>query len=181
MRRAPILDDDRPLIESCLEPGVQLPADEPMTCTEWDKFHRVDIGLQRAVAGVPMARELFDICQEMDNMFGSGEGQLLLRIAKEAAGSVIKRGALPGITRKVVALAREPGQLLDNFRSYVAGLHLRELWRQEGHATYSKKELTALGNRLSSPAFVAFTILSHSMFKGIVAPFALVFYNCLCV
>ena len=76
--------------------------------------------------------------------------------AKEAAGSKIRGGALPGITRKVVALslAQEPGQLLKNFRN--------------------QEQMVALGVRFSSPVFVAFTILMHHMFKGIVAPFALV-------
>ena len=47
--------------------------------TEWDKFHREDIALTRAIATCPLAEELYAVCALMDTLFGLGDGRLLLR------------------------------------------------------------------------------------------------------
>ena len=97
-------------------------------CTEWDKFHREDIALTRAISESTMASEMYEVCTMMDHMFGLGDGRILLRNAASATGVHLRSGRLPGATRKAVALCAEPGHLLDNFRAYAAGLHLREGW-----------------------------------------------------
>ena len=38
-------------------------------CTEWDKFHREDIALSRAIAGSPMAEEVFAVSHALDTLF----------------------------------------------------------------------------------------------------------------
>ena len=38
-----------------------------------------------------------------------------------------------GMTRKAVQLCSEPGHLIQNFKCYAAGMHLREAWRAAGH------------------------------------------------
>ena len=58
-----------------------------IVCTEWDKFHRIDIALRKAVDNSPLATEVFELCGKMDAMFGGGEGQLLLRSAAEYSGA----------------------------------------------------------------------------------------------
>jgi hypothetical protein len=100
------------------------------TVTEWDKFHRQDIALTRAIAVSPLAEEVYAICSMMDHMFGLGDGRLLLRAAAAAAETDIRSGRMPGMTRKAVQLCSEPGHLLHNFKAYAAGLHLRGVARR---------------------------------------------------
>ena len=194
-----VMSDERPLhFHASLVPpspdkldgGVELDDDNSadiIVCTEWDKFHRVDIALRIAVKASSLAKDVFELCTKLDSMFGGGEGQQLLRSAAEASGvlfyfilfvylsvvvqflfyfvcafrlcspavcaftgSNIRRGAMPGMTRKVVGLAQEPGQLLDNFKAYASALHAREFWRQEGSGTYTKESMCACQNVMHS-------------------------------
>lgn len=101
---------------------------------EWDKWHREDIALMRAIKQSPLAEEMYSVCSTMDAMFHMGDGKLFLRAASAAVGTPTKGGRLPPITRKAVGLASEPGSLLKNFPVYVAGLHAREQWRKDGVA-----------------------------------------------
>ena len=55
--------------------------------TEWDKFHREDLALSRAVGACALAEELFAVCAMMDHWFHLGEGKLILRSAGIATGT----------------------------------------------------------------------------------------------
>ena len=137
--------------------------------TEWDKFHREDIALTRAIAACPLAEELYAICALMDNLFGLGQGRLLLKAGAEATGARFRSGRLPGMTRKAVQLCTEPGHLLDNFKAYAVGLHIREAWRQAGHDQNTSKLIDA-GRRLSSVQLVCFALAFRDIMSGVVAP-----------
>ena len=137
--------------------------------TEWDKFHREDIALTRAIAACPLAEELYTICALMDNLFGLGNGRLLLRAGAEATGARFRSGRLPGMTRKAVQLCSEPGHLLDNFKAYAVGLHVREAWRAEGHDQKASKLIDA-GRRLTSVQLVCFAMAFRDIMSLGVAP-----------
>ena len=142
--------------------------------TEWDKFHRVDISLTRCVEQVPLAKELFEVCKVMDKWFNLGEGRVVLKSAAEFSGIKLRSGVLPGLSRKVVALAREPGHLLDNFPAYALGIHGRTQHVRLGYHGPNIGELVDGGRRLSSLDLVAFTCVFKDVMSKVVAPWALV-------
>jgi hypothetical protein len=142
--------------------------------TEWDKFHREDLALSRAIRGSPMAQEVFAVCALCDQLFGLGDGALLLRAAGHATQTPLRSGALPGLTRKAAGLSREPGHLLDNFTAYAAGLHLRREWTREGHNTHSLTSLVDVGRRLTALNFVAFVLLFRDIMERVVSPWTAV-------
>ena len=141
-------------------------------CTEWDKFHREDIALTRALVKCAMAEELYAVCAMMDHMFSLGDGKLLMRAASTALGSDFKSASLPGLTRKAVTLEAEPGNFLTNLKTYIAALHIRREWRREGHQTYNQDAIIDAGRRVSSVALVAFALLFRSVVKHIIAPWS---------
>lgn len=69
--------------------------------TEWDKFHREDLALTRAIARSGRAQEVYEVCALMDMLFGLGDGRLLLRNAAAAVDITPLTARLPGLTRKV--------------------------------------------------------------------------------
>ena len=140
--------------------------------TEWDKFHREDIALARALVKCPMAEELYAVCAMMDHMFSLGDGKLLMRAASTALGSDHRNAGLPGMTRKAVTLQAEPGNFLANLKTYIAALHIRREWRREGHNTYTQEAIIDAGRRVSSVALVAFALLFRSVVKHIIAPWS---------
>ena len=139
------------------------------SATVWDKFHLQDIALTRAIARNSLAEELFVVSGLMDHMFGLGDGKLLLRTAAEMAGTSIRSGRLPGMTRKAVQLCAEPGHLLWNFKAYASGLHLREAWRAAGHDDKVSRLVDA-GRRLQSVQFVSFALIFKDIMSRVVAP-----------
>ena len=141
--------------------------------TEWDKFHRQDIVLVRAISSSAPATELYTVCKMMDHMFGLGDGRLLVQNAAQAVDTKLQRGCLPGMTRKAVGLCAEPGHLLTNFKAYAAALHVREAWRKEDHTTYTQSVLIDAGRRLTSLPFVAFVLLFRDIMKKIMSPWSL--------
>ena len=100
--------------------GGPVSLDDNTICTEWDKFHRLDIALVRAIAATPMAEELYQLAATMDHMFHKGDGRLLLRAVAHRTGTTVKSGAMPGMTRQAVALTREPSNLVHKFRALTA-------------------------------------------------------------
>ena len=146
--------------------------DKLHAATEWDKWHREDLVLTRAVKAVPMAVELFEVCGLMDQRFNLGEGRLLLKKAAKVAGTRLRSGALPGLTRKVVGLVREPGHLLQNFPAYALGVHGRRAHTRAGHNGPTQGQLVEGGRRLTSLDFVAFAALFKDL-MGFVAPWTL--------
>ena len=174
-RVKPVLTDDV-VLRQLAAPIIPVRVDdwihEPhvlLSVTEWDKFHRQDIALTRAISKCPLAEEMYAMCSLVDHMFGLGDGRLLMRAAAEATGSVVRSGRLPGMTRKAVQLCSEPGHLIQNFKCYAAGMHLREAWRAAGH-DMSKAKLVDAGRRLTSPQLVAFTLIFRDIMAGIESP-----------
>ncbi len=171
-----VTDDDLlvALVDPQRRPGAQGSdwVHDPCTLssvTEWDKFHRLDIALTRAIHSCPLAEEMYSVCALMDHLFGLGDGRLLLRTAAEAARAEIQSGRLPGMTRKAGQLCGEPGHLLGNFKAYVSGLHLREAWRASGHEQKAAK-LVEAGRRLTSVQLVNFTAAFRDVMSRAVAP-----------
>ena len=109
----------------------------------------------------------------MDHMFHKGDGRLLLRAVAQRTGTTMKSGAMPGMTRQAAALTREPGNLVHNFRAYVAGMHMWEFWRREnGTKTYSQETLVDTGRRLTDVPFVCFLLCFRDIMGGVVSPWA---------
>ncbi len=142
------------------------------TVAEWDKFHRQDIAMTRAITQCPLADEMYHVCGLMDHMFGMGDGRQLIQTAAIATDVHLRSGRLPGMTRKAVQLCSEPGHLLHNFKAYAAGIHLKEAWRKDGHSDCPTK-LVAAGQRLTALSTVSFTLLFRDILSGTVAPWAL--------
>ena len=119
------------------------------------------------------------MCSQMDHWFHFSEGNLLLRGAAAATGTSVFSGRLPGISRKVVALAEEPGHLLQNFPAYATALQGRVAYqRLPNHAGPPLTMLHAGGRRLTSADLIAFTMLFLDSVKVIVAPWALLVQSC---
>ena len=95
------------------------------TVAEWDKFHRQDIAMTRAITQCPLADEMYKLCGLMDHMFGLGDGRQLIQTSANATSVHLRSGRLPGMTRKAVQLCSEPGHLFDNFKAYAAGIHVK--------------------------------------------------------
>ena len=144
------------------------------TATEWDKYHREDIALRRAIDKSALAQDMFDLCIRMDHLFGLGDGRFLLRSSADAVRNRTKSTHMPGGTRKAVGLTAEPGHLLHNFRAYAAGLHLREAWRKDGHRFQQTKEaLRADWLQLTRLRLVVFTLVFRDILRALVAPWSL--------
>ena len=134
----------------------------------------MDISLTRCVEQCPLAKELFDVCKVMDKWFNLGEGRAIIKSAAAFSGTKLRSGVLPGLSRKVVALAREPGHLLDNFPAYALGIHGRTQHVRLGYHGPNIGELVDGGRRLSSLDLVAFTCVFKDVMSKVVAPWALV-------
>ena len=170
-------DEGQLLVDLALPIGVRMrrrSADEQRLhlCTEWDKFHREDIALSRAIKKCALAGEVYEVCAAMDAMFHHGDGKLLLQTAARAVGEPHRSGWMPGMTRKAVGLASEPGNLLANFAAYVAGLHARMEWKREGHGQHNVGTMIEIGRRLTTLDFVAFTLLFRDIMRRAVAPWS---------
>ena len=144
-------------------------------CTEWDKFHREDIALSRAIKKSPLAEEVYEVSAAISHMFHHGDGRLILESAGHAVGHHRRSSGMPGATRKAVGLGGEPGNLLANFPAYAAGMHGRMEWRHQGHGQqYAARVLVDTGRRLTSVDFVAFTLLFRDIFRVCISPWSLV-------
>lgn len=112
-----------------------------MACTDWDKFHREDAMLGKAVAESGYAQEVFDMAFLLDSLFGHGEGKILFQSVASEIKEVPKDTRGPGGTRKVAGLSAAPGNLVDNYRTHVAALHARMQWARDGHSAQSLAKL----------------------------------------
>ena len=142
-------------------------------CTEWDKFHREDIALHRAIRRSAQAEEMYAVTAAMDHMFHMGDGRLLLKSAANAVGIQSRSGWMPSLTRKAVGLASEPGNLLANFAAYAAGLHALREWTRGGHGSHTLGELVDMGRRLVSVDFATFALTFRDMMRFAVSPWSL--------
>lgn len=142
--------------------------------SEWDKFHREDLALTRAIHACALAEELFAICTMLDHWFHLAEGRLLLRAAAGATNSKVYHGGLPGLSRKAVALSEEPGHLLDNLPAYVAAMHAKLAYKRAGHSQKTTVgSIVSGGRRLASLDFVVFTTVFRDIMRKLVAPWSL--------
>jgi len=147
--------DDLALLDLALPPKKRLrrkqaDATKLHLCTEWDKFHREDIALARAISKSACASEVYQVCAAVDHMFHYGDGRLLLQTAAEVVDTRVRSGSLPTLTRRAAALASEPGNLLNIFSAYVAGLHGKAVWVSLGHRGHTLETVVELGRRLTS-------------------------------
>ena len=140
--------------------------------TEWDKFHREDLALRRAIEETPLAVDLFDTCARMDGLFGFGDGRLLLRAVAQGVGVQARDTRMPGMTRKAVQLSEEPANFLHNFKPYAYGLHVREEWRKEGHAGVTHDKLIEHSTALFRFDVICFALLLRDIMSKVVAPWA---------
>ena len=141
---------------------------------EWDKYHREEIRVKRAIKKNSMAEELLVVLAMADHLFHLGDGRLLLRSAADAVSVRTTRGALPGGARSAAILAREPGDLIRNFRAYAAGVHLRRSWRINAKAaSWSETRLVDAGRRLTSVDLIAFALLFRDIMCYVQRPWSL--------
>ena len=139
--------------------------------TEWDKLHREDKRLLRAIAACPLAEELFSVAKLMDHMFGYGDGRQVLRAAADMTNTRIYKGAMPGYTRKGISLTKEPGHLLDNLPAYSVGLRGKAaLMRESQSGSHALGVLHEAGRRVTSVDLVAFTALFRDLVEHTLAP-----------
>ena len=63
-----------------------------LLCVMWGRFHRLDIGMTRAIKACAASKELFDMSAATSALFGIGEGQVLWRglseLLEQQAGQV---------------------------------------------------------------------------------------------
>ena len=151
-----------------LHPGVRL------MCVDWDLFHRSDIAGLRAVKKVQMAKEIHDISQVIDSLFGVGSGRVILRGVAEVCDLPHRQVPHTSGVRKVVHFSRVTAGLIDNFTALHAGLQARLALTQGGDKIGSQTvgRLVAVGRRLTVVDFVAFLLLYHDVQSARMAPFA---------
>ena len=83
------------------------------------------------------------------------------------------RSAVGG-TRKIGHVATVPGNLLQNYRGIILGLHGRLAWRKAKRGTSSLETLTEVGRRLQDVSFVFFLLLFSDVLGKIVRPHVLI-------
>jgi len=85
--------DDIPLMELTDQRGrgdsdAWLRDETRLHCaTEWDKFHREDLAISRAIESCQLAGELYTVCSMVDHWFNLAEGRLLLQASAEQIGA----------------------------------------------------------------------------------------------
>ena len=84
----------------------------PVLCSVWGKFHRLDIGVQRAIRSCKPSKEDFDMCTALSTLFGIGEGVNVWRgvaeFLDESPGQVANRVAVAMQRIAKFLLGREP-------------------------------------------------------------------------
>lgn len=88
----------------------------PTVCVHWDPFHRLDVGMWRAIKAVALATLVFDVARQCDHLFGESEGILLFRGAADLLGLDRKNIKAPGGTRKIAPLP-DSRRLLSGLRN----------------------------------------------------------------
>ena len=169
------VDDDAPL--AALDDRMKVRLQDPgrlWYSTEWDKLHREDKRITRAIAACPAASNLFEVGRLMDTFFGFGDGRLLLRTAASMVDTAIRSGALPGITRKGVTLTREPGHLLDNLPAYAVAMPGKAALKREHRGQHNLELLIEVGRRLTAVDTIAFATLFKDVLEKAVAPWTAV-------
>lgn len=146
----------------------------PIRCVQWDNFHRVDIAAMRAVKSSPAAKEVFEVASTLVTLFGVGEGRALLRgVAAAIAERPSEVQVSEHSTRKIGHLSGVPGNVLNNFKSYVVSLRGRLAWTQSGHSAQKAGSLVEINRRLCNVAFVVFASAFNDVLVGSVRPYAL--------
>ena len=149
----------------------QRTAEIPQCCV-WDPFHRADNAGWRAIRAVPLATLVFDISKQLDSLFAQSEGVLLFRGVAKYLDETPHAIRAPGGTRKIAYLSGTPSSIVENYRIILAALHGRVAWVKAGHRNQSITSLEELGQTLSDPKFVSFTLLLSDILTMVVRPFA---------
>ena len=145
----------------------------PMFCCSWDDFHKADLAVARAVTRSSPAQEIFDTAACLDSMFAIGDGKLILRAAAHQADVPAVKMTRAGGTRKIGHLSTVPGNMLQNYRAIVLGLHARLSWRKGGGGSQSLQHLTEVGRKIQNTCFAAFLCLFSDLLLKIVRPFVM--------
>ena len=143
----------------------------------WDFWHREEVLGRWAIKDTPLAMELFDVGQVMNQLFGVGQGQHVLRGAEHKLKDVHEsvRAVRPyagDSTRPITYSVRLTTSLLRNFRCYDLGLSTRAEMSRRGATAQSQVKLTSVGRRLTSVDLVVFLVAFHDLAKHLLEPFS---------
>ena len=134
-------------------------------CLLWDGFHRDDKARRTAYMESGPTVELFDVAGAVNQLFGVGQGRIILRSAAALIDSPSYVVPQTSGTRPTVSLQAAPGALVKNFRNYHAGLHARLDLVRKGRTAQTLTGLIALARRLDSVDFVAYLLLFEDLQK----------------
>lgn len=123
--------------------------DDDKAFLEWDAFHRENITRKWAFRSVGLWVELYDLAAAMSQLFGIGQGRIVLR--STAAHIEAKALSVPSIsgTRPTVSDHGAPGNLYANFRAYASSMHSRMDLARDGFGSQSLDKLVSIGRRLT--------------------------------
>ena len=135
----------------------------PNDLTWWDLFHRNEIAASRAFKRVELAVEVFDVATVMLQLFGIGQGRVLLRSVAASLGDdeeyvKLARESEPSYTRPMAYSHRVCGSLIKNFRVHHAGLEVRMEQTRKGQGGQTLRKLVDVGRRSSAVDFVVFLL-----------------------
>lgn len=145
---------------------AQVHPEAPFACTEWDQFHRDDLGIMKALRGSPPVTNLFDCVAAINSAFGIGDGRSIMRGAAAFLGEHHGELQAAGGTRKVNHMCRIPRNLIKNYKCLSLALHARMEWRRMKHGTFSLQTLNELARQLHDVAFVSFLVMFSDIASG---------------
>ena len=126
---------------------------------EWEKFHRSEAAFRACLAQSEFAQELFAVAKAMSQQFGFGVGRVLLRSVTAVTGDRDTPACDVGGTRRGEAMTRVAENIIQNYRKYAAGLHVRLARRRAGHGASTLQSLVLSARRLLSIDFVVFCLV----------------------
>ena len=136
----------------------------------WDAFHRFNIAGKRALAANPFATAFFTLLQDLEAVFGHGQGRLLDRQVAAFCGTRFHVGKTPGGTREFVYLSGTPMRFLQKFPTYYRSIELRRQHAESGRTGKPVDWWVDLGRRLASGSMVAFIHVHDAILRQVVTP-----------
>ncbi len=138
----------------------------------WDRWHRLNVAVSRAIDSSPLALELFDVSKSLDSLFSVGLGRVIFRSVAAEVGSSSSRYQGGGGTRKASQLSSVSTGFLKGFRVVSASLVARVSAAQEGRGAESQDELHAIRRRVASPDLIAFACAVSDVSERVIEPVA---------
>ena len=132
---------------------------------EWDKWHRGNTAFEPAFREHTGAQEVLTIARAMNQHFGTGAGQVLIRSVAEEMQERVSQVHGCGGTRHLLTMTFVGRGLLKNFRVYVTGFHAKVNRRQRGKGSQTQSSLAAIGRRLSALDFLSFLTVFDSVMQ----------------